>query len=400
MKHVLLQEQQQGRVTYCPVGRWLTVGRSGQRCDVVCKDKHVSREHCRIKALPSGGLEIVDQSQFGTSIAGQKLTGPGTALPGQTIVLGTSYTLRVIGMLDADASHADELEPVPPRRLGPHAILLREVGRGGMGVVYEAWDEKGQRRCAVKWLREGGRADAERIERFQREALLQGRLADYPGIVTIYDLGVLFGSGQLYCVMEYVDGESLLEKMRRGVERAEAVRVVARAAHAVHYAHEHDVLHRDIKPGNILVSNDGRVRLTDFGIARALDDGGGKTMTGIMLGTPGYMAPEQIRDAKSVGRGADIYALGATVFSALTGKLPIKGKSMREALVRSMEGTVPPRMSKYVEVDPVLDAAVQRALEFEPADRWPTAESFALELERWLKHNDPAARVSLSGPGA
>jgi serine/threonine protein kinase len=398
MRHVLLQELEKGRVTFCPVGRWLTLGRSSKRAEVVCKDKHVSRAHCRVKGLPNGSLELVDDSQFGTTVAGTEIEGRTVVLPEQKIILGTSYAMRVIGLLDDDGSHADEMEPVPPRRMGPSAILLREAGRGGMGVVYEAWDEKAQRRCAVKWLREGGRANEERIERFKREALLQGKLSDYPGIVTIYDLGVLFGSGELYCVMEFVDGESLLQKMKRGIERAEAVRIVARAARAVDYAHTHEVLHRDIKPGNILIGSNGEVRLTDFGIARALDDGGGRTLTGIMLGTPGYMAPEQIRDAKNVGPPADIYALGATLFAGLTGKLPIKGRSMREALRRSADGTNAPSLRKYVDVDNVLEAATQRALAFEPSERWASAAEFALELERWLKRNTPSVSVKLSGP--
>ncbi len=401
MKQVLLQELGQGRVTYCPVGRWLTVGRSSQRSEVVVKDRHVSRAHCRVRGLPDGSLEVIDQSQFGTSIDGKRVgkERASKAKPGSELLLGTTSSLRVVGLLDADASHADEAEPQPPRRLRPHAILLREVGRGGMGVVFEAWDEKLQRRVAVKWLREGGRADPDRIERFQREALLQGRLGDYPGIVTIHDLGVLFGSGELYCVMEYVDGQSLLQKMRAGLEQVEGVRIVARAARAVAYAHEHDVLHRDIKPGNILVTHDGQVRLTDFGVARALDVGGGKTLTGIMLGTPGYMAPEQIRDAKSVGPPADIYALGATLFAALTTKLPVKGRSMREALRRSMEGTLAPSPREYVaDIDDDLEQIVARTLSYEPQDRYPTAAAFAERLERWLKRNDPAERVSLKGP--
>jgi eukaryotic-like serine/threonine-protein kinase len=399
MKWVLVQELEKGRVSFCPVGRWLTMGRSGRKSDIVCKDQHVSRAHCKVRGRPDGGLDVEDMSQFGTAVNGTPVPGTAKAKARQILTLGTSYDLRVIGLLDADSSTAELDEPEPPQRLGAHIILLSEVGRGGMGVVYDSWDEQRQQRCAVKWLREGGKADAEHIGRFHQEAELQGRMGDYPGIVKIYDLGVVLGSGELFCVMEFVDGESLLQKMKHGLERAEAVRIVARAARATAYAHAQGVLHRDIKPGNIMITKQGQVRLTDFGIARALDAGGGRTMTGIMLGTPGYMAPEQIRDAKSVGPAADVYALGATLYASLTKKLPMKGKNVVEALRAIMNGEEVLSPRHYVpDLDPVLEAACLRSLDFDPEKRWSNPELLATELERWLKHHSPEPEVRLSGP--
>lgn len=375
------------------------LGRSGRLSDVVCKDQHVSRAHCRVRGRPDGGLDIEDQSQFGTHVGSQTVQKTAKAKPSQIVTLGTSYALRVIGLLDDDSSQAGLLEPEPPQRLGAHIILLREVGRGGMGVVYDSWDDQRQQRCAVKWLREGGKADAENIGRFRQEAELQGRMGDYPGIVKIYDLGVVMGSGELFCVMEFVDGESLLQKMKAGIERAEGVRIVARAARATAYAHSQGVLHRDIKPGNIMITSQGQVRLTDFGIARALDAGSGRTMTGIMLGTPGYMAPEQIRDAKSVTPAADVYALGATLYAVLTKKLPMKGKNLVEALRAVMNGEVVISPKEYLpDLDPVLEAACMRSLAFNPDERWGDPALLATELERWLKHHAPQLEVQLDGP--
>lgn len=399
-KNVLLQDLQKGTVTVCPIGKWISAGRASATNEVVAKDKHVSRNHCRLQAQPDGSVQVTDRSSYGTFINDERIGGTSYAQPGDTVCLGTTWQLKVLhGFLDDDASHEGAEEPLPPRRLGAHYILLREVGRGGMGIVYEAYDEKNARRVALKWLREGGQATEESIERFKREAMLQGRLSEYPGVVKMFDLGVLLGSGEMYCVMEFVDGESLLDKIQTGLDVTEGVKILSRVARAVDYAHDNGVIHRDLKPANVLITAKGRIRLTDFGIAKALDDGSGRTKTGRFLGTPGYVAPEQIDDAKRVEQSADIYALGAVLYTILTKKLPVRGKSMRDAMLRVARGDKPPEPSEYVpDVDPVLEAACLRALAFDPTARWASAAAFAQELERWLAEHDPSAKVELSGP--
>ncbi|RMG15822.1 MAG: FHA domain-containing protein [Planctomycetota bacterium] len=395
---VILQELQTGSVTLCPVGKRVAVGRNAQSF-VVCKDKHVSRHHCEAEALPDGRLRLVDRSSYGTYLNDERIE-EAVARPGDRIVLGHDYALKVVGLLDPDASHHGEKEPVPPRYLGAHYLLLREVGRGGMGIVYEAWDEQRKQRCAVKWLRGGGEADPDAIARFRREVLVQGKLADYPAIVSVYDLGIVTGSGEWFCVMEYVVGETLLARLRSGsLSREEGVRLIARVARAVGYAHRRGVVHRDIKPANILITPEGQVRLTDFGIAKALDESGRLTLPGIMMGTPGYMAPEQITDSKRAGPAADIYALGALLFTILCGKLPVRGRNLREAIDNARKGKLGPSAQ---ELDPTvpeaLDAACRQALSFRPEDRWPTAEDFAAALENFLREETPSERVRLQAP--
>src|SRR5262249_51686939 len=143
--------------------------------------------------------------------------------PGRRLRIGPTYELLVVGLLDPRARQ--EGEPAPPCRLGPRYVLLGELGRGGLGVVFEAWDEEAERRCAVKWLRAGGKAAEEDVARFERESRLQASLKDYPGIARVFDHGRLPATGELYCVMELVDGESLEKKIRTdpGVPRLEAV---------------------------------------------------------------------------------------------------------------------------------------------------------------------------------
>ncbi len=397
---VVVQELQTGSIVLAPVGgKPVLVGRDSDENDLVCKDKHVSRVHCKVWGLADGRIRIADQSTYGTFVDGTKLEGEGHAAKGQKIRLGHQFALRVVGLLDPDFVR-EKGEPVPPQRIGAHYILLDEVGRGGMGIVYESWDESRRQRCAIKWLREGGEADEEAMRRFRREAMLQGDLAEYPGIVTIFDLGTVTGSGEMFCVMEYVPGDTFLDLLRaKSVTRAEGVRLIARVARAVAYAHERGVIHRDIKPANIMITAEGAIRLTDFGIAKALDQGGRITLTGMMMGTPGYMAPEQISDSKRAGPPADVYSLGALLFTFLTGKLPMRGRNLREALDNARKGQYGPSPREVdPSIDPVLEAACRRALSHNPEDRWPSAAAFAKELERFLKETSDVGAIRLDAP--
>lgn len=400
-KSVLIQEVERGIVHRCPVGVPLLAGRSPTKCRIVTTNEHVSRRHVELYAEPDGRLRVRDQgSKRGTYLNGAKLRDATVyAGSGDTIRLGPTWTLRVLGLLDPTG---------PPRLVDgtlalPHAItrrytLLRPVGRGAAGMVYEGFDEERRSRCAVKLLMVGGPAGDEVITRFKREAILQARLADYPGIVTVRDFGKADHGGELFFTMDFVPGRTLRDLMQEGIARKDGLRYLSRVGRAVHFAHERGILHRDLKPANVLVSGKGVIRLTDFGLCKALEGTDGITGTGTMLGTPNYMAPEQIDDSKRVGVAADVYALGAMLYVVLTGALPYQGRSVAEVLGKVQAGDLVPPSRHEPSTAPALEALCLQTLSLDPARRPTSALAFAKALEDWLKGADPPQRVRLSLP--
>lgn len=283
------------------------------------------------------------------------------------------------------------------QRLGEHWHLLQEIGSGGMGTVYEAIDTRSNARCAVKILR-SGRTTPEQEERFRREADLGARLKGHPGIVAPTAMGTN-GDGRLYCVMDFVEGRSLWDLIHEGVPRERGVALVAEVARAVAYANAHGVIHRDIKPQNVLVTADGRARLTDFGIAKALDDAHGLTATGQVMGTPRFMPPEQAEDSKRVDARADVFGLGGVLYAVLTRRAPMDlgGLPVREALRRVMRCEIAPPASVDASIDPAMDAICRRALAREPESRFATAIELAEALDAWLA-GDRTVREPPAGP--
>lgn len=259
-------------------------------------------------------------------------------------------------------------------------VLERVLGRGGMATVYLARDLKHDRHVALKVL-DAEIAASFGAERFQREIRVAARL-HHPHVLSVYDSGE--AAGRLWFTMPYVRGESLRDRLRREgiLPIAEALRITRQAAHALSYAHKEGVVHRDVKPENLLLTEDGSTMVADFGIARAM--GGqhdrGLTETGAALGTPAYMAPEQSSGDGVVDARADQYALAATCHEMLAGAPPFTGSSSHDLIVRRFTTPPPSVRSSRPEVAPELEEALQRALALKPVDRFDTMAEFGTAL--------------------
>ena len=261
---------------------------------------------------------------------------------------------------------------VPPpveqiRKLFPQLEIIELVGKGGMGAVYKARQPALDRLVALKILPPGAAGDAGFAERFNREARALARL-NHPHIVAVHDFGQV--GGQPYLVMEFVDGPNLRQVEQAGrLTAAQALEIVPQICEALQFAHNEGVVHRDIKPENILLDKRGRVKITDFGIAKILGAPSGKSsLTGAkdVLGTPHYMAPEQVEHPQAVDHRADIYSLGVVFYELLTGELPL--------------GIFQPP-SKKVQVDVRLDEVVLHTLEKEPERRYQHVSEVKTDVE-------------------
>jgi serine/threonine-protein kinase len=267
--------------------------------------------------------------------------------------------------------------------------LLEEIGRGGQGVVFRARQKSLNRTVALKVIGLGQWASKAHLKRFRREAEAAASL-NHPSIVPIYDVGERDGS--CYFSMQFVEGGQLDEVVRREpIPIREAAELTAKLARTVHYAHEHGILHRDIKPGNILLDAEGEPHLTDFGLARLLESESTITRTLEVMGTPSYMAPEQAANAK-LTNATDVYGLGAVLYQLLTGHPPFAGGTTYETirLLLDTEPRQPCQLNRKVDRD--LSTICLKCIEKDPTRRYAFALALAEDLERWLKHEPIRAR--------
>ncbi len=278
--------------------------------------------------------------------------------------------------------------------------LGERLGSGGMSTVVLALDRRLERNVAIKLLAEHLADDDQFVTRFRREALSAARLV-HPNIVQVYDFGLDETSGRQYIVMEYVEGQSGAEILAAEgmLTIPEAVGILSQACRGLDYAHRSGVIHRDVKPGNLLRSNDGVVKLADFGIAKALSEESSITQVGSVLGTAAYLSPEQASGHGSNPR-SDIYALGVVCYQFLSGRLPYEAQSITELALKQQREAPPLLDQLNPEVSTELAAAVDRALELEPEARYETAEELRLALaegSRGIAPQTPA--TSVAGPG-
>ncbi|MCA9163241.1 MAG: serine/threonine protein kinase [Planctomycetales bacterium] len=268
------------------------------------------------------------------------------------------------------------------KRLGVYR-LVAEIARGGMGVVYKAVDERLHRTVAIKMILGGQFASPEAVRRFQLEARAAAAL-DHSGSVPIHEVNA--HENAYYYVMSYVDGMSLADRLKAGpLPPLEAAELILTVAEAVGCAHQHQIVHRDLKPGNILIDSEGNPRVTDFGLAKRCDDLDQLTMDGQVLGTPGYMAPEQAAGKSSDCTPAtDVYALGAVLYESLCGRPPFDAVSYAEAIELVQEEPAPPPRQHRPEIPRDLETICLKCLNKSPYQRYPNASELADDLRRFL----------------
>jgi serine/threonine protein kinase len=309
----------------------------------------------------------------------------------QAMHLADSWRLDV--GLETDVRSVATASPgMEPIRFGDYE-LLGEIARGGMGVVYKARQISLNRVVAIKMILQGQLAAVEDVERFHLEAKAVAKLA-HPHIVVVHDVGQC--GDQHYFAMEYVEGESLAQRIRQGpCSFSTTAEHVEQVAQAVHFAHQNGVVHRDVKPSNVLIDPSGRARVTDFGLAKHIDRGQELTLTGQIMGTPAYMAPEQITNSRGqIGPACDVYALGALLYELLTGRPPFRGRDHFETLLQVLECDPQSPRLLNPNVPRELEMICLKCLEKQPQHRYASAADVADDLRQFLAGDS----ISLSSP--
>ncbi len=342
--------------------------------------------------------DLTDQMQRGLAIDIHAICKMHPAHASDLMFLwGTVLVTDAVGgaeakLIEQTASKSDsgQWQMQLPTTLGDYE-LLEVVGRGGMGIVYRARQISLNREVAIKMILKDRLASTLERQRFFAEAKATAKL-DHVGIVPVFDVGEL--DGRPFFAMKFIKGRTLSDKMaNEGVSQRQAATYLEQVGRAVHFAHQSGIVHRDIKPSNILIDELGNAKLTDFGLAKQADSGETLTRTGVVLGTPTYMSPEQASGRMGpIGPASDIYSLGTVLYHALTGRPPHVAQSPVDLLLKILEQDPPlPRVIEP-KVDRDLEMIVVRCLQ-KPSDlRYSSAESFADDLLAFLNDEPISAR--------
>lgn len=329
-------------------------------------DPAISREHARI-LFERNAYWLEDLgSMNGTALNGKRISKRQRLAPGDRITIG--QTELVVEMVP-EVKEAD---------FGEYEVLS-EVARGGMGIIYRARDKYSGDVVAIKELliesSSGPEQRRAREARFKREATLLKRL-HHPNLVAVYD--VKLGPEKFYYVMEFLEGRSLNQELaeRKRFTPLEFLHILEQVGQGLAYAHAKKVVHRDIKPDNIFLMQDGTVKLTDFGIARPDDIESNLTRSGAMLGTIGYVAPEQLNNARRVDHRADIFSLAVVTYQALAGKKPFDGQGITDVVGQIVSHDETPLNQLVSDVDAGTAAVVATALRKKPGDRYASVSDF------------------------
>jgi len=280
--------------------------------------------------------------------------------------------------------------------------LVRRLGAGALGVVYEAEQVSVGRRVAIKMLSSRAAAQPEVVTRFQREAKLSAAI-QHPHVVAVYDCGM--DRGVHYLTMEFVDGNTLAglcEESETGrLDWKTTATYIGQIAQALSYVHGKDIIHRDIKPANILVGKDKQAKLADLGLAKQMEpegEGAGLTMQGMALGSPAYMPPEQIRNARDAGPTSDLYALGASFYQMVSGKLPFEGKTGTEVMTKVLRDPPPSLTGLVPDLPTDVRLLIERLMEKDPTKRPQTADE-VVQLVEGLGKPSGSAKPRRAAPG-